>query len=631
MAEQAVKKAEFVQAKPILKWAGGKTQMLSDLLPKVPTSYGCYIEPFFGGGALFFALQPENAIIADSNPELINMYHEVADHVEDIIRCLERYENTSEMFYAVRNQEWTALPKAEAAARTIFLNRTCFNGLYRVNKQGQFNVPYGKYKNPKICDEDGLRAASVALKKANILCGDYLLVLDQYAQPGDFVFLDPPYLPISEYADFKRYTKEQFYEEDHVELAKMIMTLHKRGCHVILTNSNHPLVHELYTPFNIDVIQTKRHISCNGSTRKGEDVIVTIPPKQHTLIKLLPQPLPEQVSSYPTTRFMGSKSKLLTEIWSVASQFKVNTVIDLFSGSGIVGYMFKSQGKTVISNDYMAMSATFTKAMVENNSVILPLEEAKKLLIEHKESDHFVASTFKDLYYTDEENDLIDTLRTNIAKIKNKYKHAIAMSALIRACTKKRPRGIFTYTGQRYNDGRKDLQKTLAQQFLEAVEAINKAVFDNGQINRSKQSDAMDLKVEQTDLVYIDPPYYSPLSDNEYVRRYHFVEGLARDWKGVEIQQHTQTKKFKSYPTPFATRKGAADAFDHLFKKFANSILIVSYSSNSLPTQDEMVAIMTKYKRHVEVIPVDYKYSFGNQNDAKTHRNSVQEYLFVGY
>ena len=631
MAEQALRLAAPVQAKPILKWAGGKTQMLGNLLPKVPASYNRYIEPFFGGGAMFFALQPEKAVIADSNPELINMYREVADHVEDVIKHLEEYENTSEMFYTVRSQDWAKLPKAEAAARTIFLNKTCFNGLYRVNKQGQFNVPYGKYKNPRICDSDGLRAASAALKRADILCGDYLLVLEHYAQPGDLIFLDPPYLPVSEYADFKRYTKEQFYEEDHIELAKMVSTLHERGCHVILTNSNHPLVHELYAPFNIDVIQTKRHISCNGNTRKGEDVIVTIPPKQRTLVKQLSQPLPEQVSAYPPTRFMGSKSKLLSEIWSVASQFKVNTVVDLFSGSGIVGYMFKAQGKAVISNDYMAMSATFAKAMIENNSVTLPTEEVQELLVAKKETDHFVGSTFKGLYYTDEENDLIDTLRANIAEIKDPYKHAIAMSALIRACTKKRPRGIFTYTGQRYNDGRKDLQKTLAQQFIEAVDAINKAVFDNGQVNRSKQGDAMDLRVENADLVYIDPPYYSPLSDNEYVRRYHFVEGLARDWKGVEIQQHTQTKKFKSYPTPFATRKGAADAFDHLFKKFANSILIVSYSSNSLPTQDEMVAMMAKYKEHVEVIPVDYKYSFGNQNNAKTHRNTVQEYLFVGF
>ena len=618
-------------AKPILKWAGGKTQMLGDLLPKVPKSYGRYIEPFFGGGAMFFALQPENAIIADSNPELINMYRQVAENVDEVISCLKKYENTSEMFYAVREQDWMCLPKAEAAARTIFLNRTCFNGLYRVNKQGKFNVPYGKYANPRICDEEGLKAASEALKKAEILCGDYLLVLDHYAQAGDFVFLDPPYLPISEYADFKRYTKEQFYEEDHVELAKMIMRLQERGCHVVLTNSNHPLVHELYAPFTIDVIQTKRHISCNGSTRKGEDVIVTIPPKQQILQRLEPQPLPQQVSAYPPTRFMGSKSKLLSEIWSVVSQFNVNTVVDLFSGSGVVGYMLKAQGKAVVSNDYMAMSATFTKAMIENNTITLPLEEAKELLIEHKESDHFVATTFKGLYYSDEENDLIDTLRTNIAAMRDQYKQAIAMTSLIRACLKKRPRGIFTYTGHRYDDGRQDLKKSLDQQFLESVDAVNKSIFDNGKSNFSKHGDAMDLKIENADLVYIDPPYYSPLSDNEYVRRYHFVEGLARDWKGVEIQEHTQTKKFKSYPTPFSTRKGAADAFDKLFKKFSNSILVVSYSSNSQPTQDEMVAIMAKYKEHVEVIPIDYKYSFGNQGDAKTHRNTVQEYLFVGF
>ena len=631
MAEQAVKKLSAMQVKPILKWAGGKTQMLSDLLPKVPFSYGRYIEPFLGGGAMFFALQPENAIIADSNPELINMYQQVSDHVDDVIQYLEQYKNTKERFYAVRSQKWEALPAAEAAARTIFLNKTCFNGLYRVNKKGDFNVPYGKYANPRICDRDALYAASAVLKKAEILCGDYFLVLEHYAKEGDFIFLDPPYLPVSEYSDFKRYTKEQFYEEDHVELAKIIMRLHERGCHVILTNSNHPLVHELYAPFTIDIVHTKRYISCRGSSRQGEDVIVTIPPKQKTLIKLMPQPLPKQVSAYPPTRFMGSKSKLLTEIWSVASQFKFDTAVDLFAGSGIVGYMFKSQGKRVISNDYMAMSATFAKAMIENNSVVLPTEEAEKLLIEQRASNHFVAETFQGLYYKDEENNLIDVLRTNIAAIRNPYKRAIAMTALIRACTKKRPRGIFTYTGERYNDGRKDLQKTLAQQFLEAVEAVNKAVFDNGQQNLARHGDAMELRVEQADLVYIDPPYYSPLSDNEYVRRYHFVEGLARDWQGVEIQQHTLTKKFKSYPTPFSTRNGAADAFDRLFKKFANSILIVSYSSNSLPTQDEMVAIMSKYKKHVAVIPVDYKYSFGNQSKAKTHRNLVQEYLFVVY
>lgn len=629
--EQMAKKEKNVQARPVLKWAGGKKQMLNSIMPKVPEKYGRYIEPFFGGGALFFALNPEQAIIADSNPELINMYCEVANHVDDVIGYLRQYKNTKEDFYSVRELDWLKLPKAEAAARMIYLNKTCFNGLYRVNKKGQFNVPYGKYTTPNYCDEEALYAASRALGRATIVCEDYASILKDYAREGDFVFLDPPYLPISEYADFKRYTKEQFYEEDHVELAKEVERLQGLGCYVILTNSNHPLVHELYASYKIEVVPTKRYISCNGSRRKGEDVIVTILPQKRTIIKIVPKPLPEQVLKYPPTRYMGSKSKLLEQIWAVASQFKFDTVVDLFSGSGIVGYMFKAKGKTVISNDYMAMAATFTKAMIENNDVILSLEEARELLVPKKKSDHFVSETFKGLYFSDLDNALIDTLRMNIASIKEPYKHAIAMSALIRACIKKRPRGIFTYTGERYNDGRKDLMKSLEQQFLEAVTAVNKAVFDNGKENKSRHGDAMELRMEHPDLVYIDPPYYSPLSDNEYVRRYHFVEGLARDWQGVEIQQNTQTKKFKSYPTPFSTKKGATDAFNQLFKKFSKSILIVSYSSNSQPTQDEMAALLTKYKEHVEVFPVDYIYSFGNQTTAKTNRNRVQEYLFVAF
>ena len=614
-------------AKPILKWAGGKTQLLKELIPKVPDTYGKYIEPFFGGGALFFALCPENAVIADSNPELINMYQQVAESVEEVIAHLRKYNNSSEEFYSVRALDWRDLPAIDAAARTIYLNKTCFNGLYRVNRKGQFNVPFGKYKNPNICDEDTLRRASELLKKATIVCGDYKQVLSEYACEGDFVFLDPPYLPISEYSDFKRYTKEQFYEEDHIELARTIEHLHETGCYSILTNSNHPLVHELYAKYPIEVIPTKRYISSSANSRRGEDVIVTIPAKEKVEIR----ELDKRVRLFPTTRFMGSKRKLLAEIWTVASRFEFNSVLDLFSGSGIVGYMFKVQGKEVTCNDYMAMAATFAKAMIENNNTTLSSDEAKQLLCDVGNGNTFVQDTFKGLYFTDEENKVIDILRGNIWSIDDEYKQAIAMTALIRACTKKRPRGIFTYTGERYNDGRRDLQKSLSQHFLEAVEAVNKAVFDNGKKNVAKQEDAMELRIQAPDLVYIDPPYYSPLSDNEYVRRYHFVEGLARDWKGVEIQENTQTKKFKSYPTPFSSRNGAVDAFDQLFKKYSKSIIIVSYSSNSLPTKEEMVSILAGHKEHVEVIPIDYTYSFGNQKDISTNRNKAQEYLFIAY
>lgn len=620
------------RCKPIMKWAGGKSQLLTELLPRIPNYTGKYIEPFFGGGALYLAFQPENAVVADSNPELINLYKQVADSVDSVIEKLRSYENSKEMFYEVRAQDWTELSPEEAAARTIFLNRTCFNGLYRVNKKGQFNTPYGRYKNPTICDEKTLRAASEILKKATIVCGDYLDVLHEYAQPGDFIFLDPPYIPVTEWGDFKRYTKEQFYEEDQINLAQEVKRLQKLGCYIILTNSNHPMVHELYKDFKIDVIPTKRAISSKADSRTGEDAIVTAFPdaRKVTLHEIT---LPEQVKQYPATRFMGSKSKLLSEIMSVADNFEYDSVLDLFSGSGIVGYMFKCLGKKVISNDYMAMSATFTKAMIENSSVQLPIEEAKKLMNKKTKTDHFVQDRFAGLYFTDDDNRLIDILRTNIAKMDDEYKRAIAMTALIRACTKKRPRGLFTYVGldDKYNDGRRDLQISMEQQFLENVEAVNNAIFDNGCANSSIWGDAMSVPGEIPDLVYIDPPYYSPLSDNEYVRRYHFIEGLARDWKGVEFQEHTKTKKFKSYPTPFSSREGAKAAFDSLFKKYKDCILIVSYSSNSIPTKEEMVEIMEKYKPHVEVVPVDYTYFFGNQKDAKSHRNTVQEYLFVGF
>ena len=623
-----------IKCKPILKWAGGKTQMLDSILPRFPDSYGKYIEPFFGGGAVFFALQPDNAVIADSNPELINLYSTVANNVDAVIDELRKFTNTEEMFYDVRSQDWESLSPVEAAARTIYLNKTCFNGLYRVNKKGQFNVPFGKYKNPKILDEDNLRAASSLLSKARIVCCDYSEVLENLTCPNDLIFLDPPYVPISEYSDFKRYTKEQFYLEDHEKLAKIYRALSHKGCHVFLTNSNHPIVQNLYSDFKYEVIQTKRHISCDSKTRKGEDVIIsTIPENQIFHLDLEKFSAPSnQVKLYPSTRYMGSKQKLLPYILGIVEQFNVTTLVDLFSGSGIVSYLFKTLGKQVITNDYMNMSHTFTKAMVENNHVTLSDEKARSLLIEKYPIDDFVQTKFKDLYFSDAENLLIDIVRSNISKLDNEYEQAIARSALIRACMKKRPRGIFTYTGHRYDDGRKDLVLTLEEQFLTAIESINNSIFDNRQSNISYRKNALDIDLPDNCLIYMDPPYYSTCSDNEYVRRYHFVEGLSLDWEGIEIQEHTKTKKFKSYPTPFSSRKDVYVAFDKLFEKYKENILIISYSSNSLPNMDEMLEILKKYKQNVTVVPIDYKYSFGNQaSKVGDNRNSVQEYLFLAY
>lgn len=605
--------------------------MLSPLHQVAPKTFSNYIEPFFGGGALFFSLNPSRALIADSNPELVNLYTSVRDNVAKVLRFLEPFENDEDLFYQVRALDYTNLEPEHAAARTIFLNRTCFNGLYRVNKSGGFNVPFGRYKNPNIFPKENLIAASAALQNARILLGDYKDILRENAEPNDFIFLDPPYLPVSEYADFKRYTKEQFYEEDQVELAEEVERLHKMGCHVVLTNSNHPLVHDLYDKYEIKVHKTKRNISSKAKTRTGEDVIVVAKPYKKIFLREVPKPTSGQTLLYPSTRYMGSKEKLIPYIQDVLSNFEFDSALDLFSGSGVVGYLMKSLGKKVITNDYMAMSSTFSKAMIENNGRKLSAEKLDQLFERQNNTDCFVEDTFSGLYYTDEENRVIDTVRWNAKQITNPYERSIAMSALIRACLKKRARGIFTYTGLRYDDGRADLKMSMEDQIRNATKLINGAVFSNGQKNRSLNSDAMSIRTK-ADLVYLDPPYFSPLSDNEYVRRYHFVEGLAKGWSEVDMQWHTKTKKFKSYPTPFSSRSGAYDAFNKLFYKFRDSIILVSYSSNSLPSREEMLSLLAKHKRQVDVIDIDYRYSFANQgNKGSNIKNEVKEYLFIGY
>jgi DNA adenine methylase len=621
-------KNNIIYTKPVLKWAGGKTQMLNELTSRVYNKFNQYIEPFFGGGALFFAVQPKCGVIADSNPELINLYKCIASNVELVIKHLHTFKNQESEFYKIRELNFNNLEKEYAAARTIYLNRTCFNGLYRVNKKGQFNVPFGRYKNPLICYPDMLLAVSNALQGIEIICGDYKDVLAKKAKSGDFIFLDPPYLPISKYSDFKRYTKEQFHEEDHRELAEIVGELQKLGCYIVLTNSNHPLVHELYKPYDIEVVNTRRNISSKSSTRTGQDIIVTIKPYPSFSMRKAPSPLNKNILAYPPTRYMGSKEKILPHIRDVVSQFQFDTALDLFSGSGAVGYLFKTMGKQVFTNDYMVMSSTFSQAMIENNRHTLTEKEIDGLFAPNPKACRFVQTMFSGLYYTNEENAIIDLVRSNIGRLKNKYKRAIAMSSLIRACLKKRARGIFTYTGLRYDDGRSDLRMSMEKQIRNAATLINDAVFDNLQHNRARHGDAMTTRFK-ADLVYIDPPYYSPLSDNEYVRRYHFVEGIARNWEGVDMQWHTKTKKFKSYPTPFSSRSGAKDAFTRLFRRFRDSVLLVSYSSNSLPTREEIVSMMSKYKKNVDVIDIDYRYSFGNQRGH--NKNKVQEYLFVGF
>jgi DNA adenine methylase len=622
---------------PVLKWAGGKAQLLERLLPLMPAKYGTYIEPFVGAGALFFAATPDRAVISDSNPELIAFYQTLRDDVDGIVQAVRQWGVDKQTFYGVRKMDPLTLSPALRAARMHYLNRTCFNGLYRVNRKGEFNVPYGGYKNPRLGDELALRAASGALAQVTILCEDYLAVLRKHARPGDFVFLDPPYVPAGQFSDFKRYTKEQFRVSDHEALAEEVVRLRDIGCYVLLTNSNVPLTRRLYRGFDCKVVPTRRNINCDGEKRFGEDLIVRIEPRVRrapqsrpttTQGVLLPGVLSPQVTAYPSTRFMGSKERLLADIWSVASQFPGDRVLDLFSGSGVVSYMFKAQGKSVMANDYMTFSSLFTRAMVENNETKLS-PDAIDFLTHGKASDNYVRSTFKGLYFSDEDCHFIDVVRSRIAEMDGYMEKTLARASLIRACMKKRARGIFTYVGVRYDDGRRDMQISLREHFAEATKLVNAAIFDNGQKSVSLNLDASAVVME-ADIVYIDPPYYSKLSDNDYIRRYHFVEGLAREWIGLELQSHTKTKKFKTYGSPFSTYEGAKQAFEDTFRRYGDSVIIVSYSSNSLPDKETMLSMLRRFKHSVEVVPVNHRYSFGNQgHKVGNANNKVSEYLFV--
>ncbi|WPM32062.1 DNA adenine methylase [Hydrogenobacter sp. T-2] len=259
--------------KPFVKWAGGKRQIVNLLVAYMPKNYETYIEPFVGGGALFFQVQPRKAIIGDINQELINAYLVIKDHVEDLIEDLKMHKNTPEYYYRIRAIDPKSLDPIKRASRFIYLNKTCYNGLYRENSKGEFNVPFGRYKNPKIVDEENLKAVSEFLRSCDleVLCGDFEETCKK-AKAGDFVYFDPPY-----YSTFSNYTKENFTEKDHIRLRDLFVELDKKGVYLMLTNSNTDFIKNLYKGYRIEVVNTARFINCKGDMRgKGEhELIIT--------------------------------------------------------------------------------------------------------------------------------------------------------------------------------------------------------------------------------------------------------------------------------------------------------------------------------------------------------------------
>jgi DNA adenine methylase len=255
-----------LRTRPFLKWAGGKTRLLGVLRRSIPPAFRQYVEPFLGGAALFFDLAPTNAVLSDSNGDLISCYEVVRDAPEALIQQLLRYRVSETEFYRVRALCPDDLSPVERAARFIYLNKTCYNGVYRVNKKGDFNTPFGHYKSASFFNETNLRRASECLKDAVLACRDYQAVLE-HAQKGDFVYLDPPYMPVGKFSDFKRYTKEFFYEADHERLAQVFASLATKGCHVLLSNSFHPRIAELYSGYYRAKVEVPRFVNCKGEGR----------------------------------------------------------------------------------------------------------------------------------------------------------------------------------------------------------------------------------------------------------------------------------------------------------------------------------------------------------------------------
>lgn len=266
---------------PFVKWVGGKRQLIDEIIPLLPEHFSTYCEPFLGGGALLFKLQPSKAIVNDLNEDLIIVYEVIRDDVESLIESLKKHKNNPDYYYEIRDLDrdknaYKNIGKVNKASRILFLNKTCYNGLFRVNSAGEFNVPFGNYKNPNIVNEPTLRAVSQYLNKRDIrfYSEDYEVILKKLRK-GSFVYLDPPYDPVSDTSSFTGYNKGGFDREEQLRLKECCDALNKKGINFMLSNSNTKFIRELYKDYNITIVNARRNINSNSKKRgEVEEVIV---------------------------------------------------------------------------------------------------------------------------------------------------------------------------------------------------------------------------------------------------------------------------------------------------------------------------------------------------------------------
>jgi len=340
----------------------------------------------------------------------------------------------------------------------------------------------------------------------------------------------------------------------------------------------------------------------------------------------------ERIDCFPRLRFMGSKYTLLPQLFEIFCALDFETVADPFCGSCAVSYLLKVMGKQVVSSDFLNFCTTIARALIENPGIRLTPADMEVLLTNTADHDHFIEQTFRGIFFTPEDLRFLDRTCANLSRITDPYKRSLAQAALIRACAKRQPRGVFTVAGdpERYKDGRRDLRLSIQEHFLEQVSTYNRAVFDNGRNNQALHADVFSLGLPSPDLVYLDPPYVPRSDDNCYMKRYHFLEGLSRYWQDVEIMERSRVRKIVKPYTPFSYRREAIAAFEQLFGRFADSIIVLSYSSNGYPDLDTLVNLLRRFKSRVTVHEQEHRYHFGTHKAVRPNRAKVREYFIVG-
>src|SRR5437588_4674 len=322
---------------------------------------------------------------------------------------------------------------------------------------------------------------------------------------------------------------------------------------------------------------------------------------------------------YPRLRIMGSKHRLIPWIHHVLSDLEFETAMDAFSGSGCVAYLLKAMRKSVIANDFLQFAYHLAHGLTVNPGVHLSPADIGGLLQPNPAAERFIERTFNGIFFTLEDLRFLDNTWASLANVSDPYKRSLVISAMCRAALKKQPRGVFTVgrpQARRYDDGRRDTRLSLRDHFLESIELFNKLVYDSGRSHTAFCGDVFNAPTE-VDLVYLDPPYVPRSDDNCYIKRYHFVEGLACYWQGVDILQNSKVKKIRKKFTPFSYRRTAVEAFDTLFARFQRSILVLSYSSNGYPDLPELVTLMKRYKRQVTIHEHYHRYHFGTHDAVR--------------